>query len=126
MFKSQYGYYQGYVIPLDMKGCICHFVMWQIHHFASKGTSMFTYHGNNNSNKIHSTNKLFVCHFTQRSITAFYGCIWPRISIHVRVKPWGPLFPEQSSSKADVYLSGQFVLLSDRGAALDKTRGEKP
>ena len=27
-----------YIVPLDMKGCICHFVKWQIHPFISKGT----------------------------------------------------------------------------------------
>ena len=26
------------IVPLDMKGCICHFVKWQIHPFISKGT----------------------------------------------------------------------------------------
>ena len=26
------------VVHLDMKGCICHFVKWQIHPFISKGT----------------------------------------------------------------------------------------
>ena len=25
-------------VPLDMKGCICHFAKWQIHPFISKGT----------------------------------------------------------------------------------------
>ena len=25
-------------VPLDMKGCICHFTKWQIHPFVSKGT----------------------------------------------------------------------------------------
>ena len=24
-------------VPLDMKGCICHFTKWQIHHFISEG-----------------------------------------------------------------------------------------
>ena len=24
-------------IPLNMKGCICHFTKWQIHHFIPKG-----------------------------------------------------------------------------------------
>ena len=28
-----------YIVPLDMKGCICHFVKWQIHPFISKGTT---------------------------------------------------------------------------------------
>ena len=27
-----------YNVPLDMKGCICHFTKWQIHPFISKGT----------------------------------------------------------------------------------------
>ena len=27
-----------YLVSLDMKGCICHFVKWQIHPFISKGT----------------------------------------------------------------------------------------
>ena len=27
-----------YIVPLDMKGCICHFTKWQIHSFISKGT----------------------------------------------------------------------------------------
>ena len=27
-----------YVLPLGMKGCICHFVKWQIHPFIYKGT----------------------------------------------------------------------------------------
>ena len=27
-----------YVVPLDMKGCICQFSQWQIHPFISKGT----------------------------------------------------------------------------------------
>ena len=26
------------IVPLDMKGCICHFVKLQIHPFISKGT----------------------------------------------------------------------------------------
>ena len=26
------------IVPLDMKGCICHFVKWQIHPSISKGT----------------------------------------------------------------------------------------
>ena len=26
----------AYNVPLDMKGCICHFVKWQIHPFISK------------------------------------------------------------------------------------------
>ena len=30
-----------YIVPLDMKGCICHFVKWQIHPFISKGTIWF-------------------------------------------------------------------------------------
>ena len=28
------------IVPLDMKGCICHFTKWQIHHFISKGTAI--------------------------------------------------------------------------------------
>ena len=24
-------------VPLDMKGCVCHFTKWQIHPFISKG-----------------------------------------------------------------------------------------
>ena len=27
-----------YYVSFDMKGCICHFVKWQIHPFISKGT----------------------------------------------------------------------------------------
>ena len=27
------------LVPLDMEGCICHFVKWQIHSFISKGTN---------------------------------------------------------------------------------------
>ena len=27
------------IVPLDMKGCICHFVRWQIHPFISNGTN---------------------------------------------------------------------------------------
>ena len=27
----------NHIVPLDMKGCICHFVKWQIHTFISKG-----------------------------------------------------------------------------------------
>ena len=27
------------LVPLDMKGCICHFVKWQMHPFISKKTS---------------------------------------------------------------------------------------
>ena len=27
-----------YIVPLGMKGCICHFAKWQIHPFISKGT----------------------------------------------------------------------------------------
>ena len=30
-----------YFVPLNMKGCICHFTKWQIHPFMSRGT---TYH----------------------------------------------------------------------------------
>ena len=31
-------------VPLDMKGCICHFIKWQIHPFISKGTTIcFSY-----------------------------------------------------------------------------------
>ena len=30
-----------YYVTLDMKGCICHFVKWQIHPFMSKGTKMY-------------------------------------------------------------------------------------
>ena len=26
------------VVPLDMKGCICHFTKWTIHPFISEGT----------------------------------------------------------------------------------------
>ena len=26
------------MVPLDMKGCICHFVKWQIHPLITKGT----------------------------------------------------------------------------------------
>ena len=34
-----YGLPSAYILsPLDMKGCICHFVKWQIHPFISKGT----------------------------------------------------------------------------------------
>ena len=29
----------SYIVPLDMKVCICHFVKWQIHPFISKGTT---------------------------------------------------------------------------------------
>ena len=29
---------EGQYVPLDMKGCICHFLKWQIHPFISKGT----------------------------------------------------------------------------------------
>ena len=29
----------GYFVPLDMKGCICHFTKWRIHPFISKGTT---------------------------------------------------------------------------------------
>ena len=29
--------YVNYSSPLDMKGCICHFVKWQIHPLQSKG-----------------------------------------------------------------------------------------
>ena len=28
----------GHIVPLDMKGCICHFAKWQIDPFISKGT----------------------------------------------------------------------------------------
>ena len=28
-----------YVVPLDMKGCICSFVKWQIHPYSAKGTT---------------------------------------------------------------------------------------
>ena len=27
-----------HIVPLDMKGCICHFAKWHIHPFISKGT----------------------------------------------------------------------------------------
>ena len=27
------------VVPLDMKGCMCHFAKWQMHPFISKGTT---------------------------------------------------------------------------------------
>ena len=27
-----------HIVPLDMRGCICHLVKWQIHRFISKGT----------------------------------------------------------------------------------------
>ena len=30
-----------HIVPLDMKGCICHFAKWQIHPFISKGTICF-------------------------------------------------------------------------------------
>ena len=32
-------------LPLDMKGCICHFVKWQIHPFLSKETYSRTLSG---------------------------------------------------------------------------------
>ena len=31
------GEYPDKIVPLDMKGCICHFVKWQIHPFISNG-----------------------------------------------------------------------------------------
>ena len=33
-----------YIVPLDMKGCICHFIKWQIHPFISKGTTCHGLH----------------------------------------------------------------------------------
>ena len=33
--------YERVYLPLDMKGCICHFKKWQIHPFISKGTKCF-------------------------------------------------------------------------------------
>ena len=38
----------GHIVPLDMKGCICHFWKWQIHPFISKETnySLKNYHVN--------------------------------------------------------------------------------
>ena len=39
---QQCGLYQ-HVVPLDMKGCICHLTKWQIHPFISKGTIYFEY-----------------------------------------------------------------------------------
>ena len=34
----QYRVVQGEIVPLDMEGCICHFVKWQMHPFISKET----------------------------------------------------------------------------------------
>ena len=31
------GIFSGDIVPLDMKGCICHFAKWQIHPIISKG-----------------------------------------------------------------------------------------
>ena len=36
--RRQYQHHDQFV-PLDMKGCICHFTKWQIHHFISEGTN---------------------------------------------------------------------------------------
>ena len=33
-----FSYVDVHVVPLDMKGYICHFRKWQIHPFISKGT----------------------------------------------------------------------------------------
>ena len=41
---------QLYIIPSDMKGCICHFTKWQINPFISKGslnTDLFTLENRN-------------------------------------------------------------------------------
>ena len=35
---------EPFVIPLDIKGCICHFVKWQIHPFKSKGPFVPPWH----------------------------------------------------------------------------------
>ena len=32
--------WQQHTVPLDTKGCICHFTKWQIHPFISKGTNI--------------------------------------------------------------------------------------
>ena len=41
----------AHIVPLEMKGCICHFTEWQIHPFISKGTTC-----------------RFICHFTMWQI----------------------------------------------------------
>ena len=41
------------IVPLDMKGCICHFVRWQIHPFISNGTN---YNGLDNQNRFTACN----------------------------------------------------------------------
>ena len=38
-----------YIVPLDMKGCICHFTKWQIHPFISKETICWALHFTNNT-----------------------------------------------------------------------------
>ena len=35
----------NYLVPLDMKECICHFTKWQIHPFISKGTTCALFPG---------------------------------------------------------------------------------
>ena len=40
--KSQQARDGQSIVPLDMKGCICHFTKWQIHLFISKGTQCWT------------------------------------------------------------------------------------
>ena len=32
-----------HIVPLDMEGCICHFVKWQMHPFISKGKALYRY-----------------------------------------------------------------------------------
>ena len=45
---SKYQYLQ--VDPLDMKGCICHFVKWKLHPFISKVTKCVVSNQTNMSN----------------------------------------------------------------------------
>ena len=44
MFKTvaiMYVHCRILIVPLDMKGCICHFAKWQIHPFISEGTILY-------------------------------------------------------------------------------------